>query len=371
MLLRRATVASTSTLDSHRPSTARRSYEQIEMHTGDGVTVPEVPRGGSGRTVTPGDARGEGATPRRRSASWRRRSRGDVVAAEGLGERHDAVAQRFHASMWPALARSAGFRFSQMISDEPPPMSNRTIDSASRSASSPQPATASEASVSRSTISAAVPGACAPRRGTRRRFPRRGSFGRDETRPRHAARPSCRGIRAARPACARSPLRSAARLRQPFAQANDARERVDDPKSFGGRTRDQQAAVVGAQIQRGVGPGRPLHVERRRADRARRARARRAHRWDRAKRQLLRCEPNRARDDVSPRTVASLTRMQCAKRRPSGLEEACAPYRDFQVDPRRGPSVEFEHATQGRRRNERLRQRSASAATRITTRRGR
>jgi len=44
-------------------------------------------------------------------------------------------------------------RSSQMISDEPPPMSNSRMDSASRSASSLQPATASVASVSRSTIS--------------------------------------------------------------------------------------------------------------------------------------------------------------------------------------------------------------------------
>ena len=55
--------------------------------------------------------------------------------------------------------RRAAPQFSQMISEEPPPMSNRTINSASRSASSPQPATARAASVSRSTISS-----CSPRR---------------------------------------------------------------------------------------------------------------------------------------------------------------------------------------------------------------
>ena len=42
--------------------------------------------------------------------------------------------------------------------------------------------------------------------------------------------------------------------RQPFAQANDARERIDDPESLGGRPRHQQPAIVGAQIQRRISP---------------------------------------------------------------------------------------------------------------------
>ena len=49
-------------------------------------------------------------------------------------------------------------------------------------------------------------------------------------------------------------LTDAARRGDPFPQANDARERVDHAKSLGGRTRDQQPAVVGAEIKGGVGP---------------------------------------------------------------------------------------------------------------------
>ena len=68
-------------------------------------------------------------------------------------------------------------------------MSNRTIDSASRSASSPQPATASEASVSRSTISSSQPQALAhlvEELGAV--FGGAAGFGGDQARPRDAAR---------------------------------------------------------------------------------------------------------------------------------------------------------------------------------------
>ena len=55
--------------------------------------------------------------------------RRDVVAAKGLGERDDAEPQRFPGlDLGQRVATSRRLRFSQTISDEPPPMSNRTID---------------------------------------------------------------------------------------------------------------------------------------------------------------------------------------------------------------------------------------------------
>ena len=47
-----------------------------------------------------------------------------------------------------------------------------------------------------------------------------------------------------------------AALRQPLAEPDDAGERVDDAKPRIGRPRDQQAAIVRAQVQGGVNPGR-------------------------------------------------------------------------------------------------------------------
>ena len=49
-------------------------------------------------------------------------------------------------------------------------------------------------------------------------------------------------------------LADAARRGDPLAEANDARECVDDAESVGGRPRNQEPAVVGAEIERRVGP---------------------------------------------------------------------------------------------------------------------
>ena len=48
-------------------------------------------------------------------------------------------------------------------------------------------------------------------------------------------------------------LAQAVRGPEPLAEADDARERVDDPEAAEGRLGDQQAAIVGAEIERRVG----------------------------------------------------------------------------------------------------------------------
>ena len=45
----------------------------------------------------------------------------------------------------------------------------------------------------------------------------------------------------------------AARQREPFAQSHHATEGVDHGKVLAGRARDQQAAIIGAEVQRGIG----------------------------------------------------------------------------------------------------------------------
>ena len=49
-------------------------------------------------------------------------------------------------------------------------------------------------------------------------------------------------------------LAQASGQRQPLAQANDARKRVDDPESLSGRPRDKQPTIVGSEIQRRISP---------------------------------------------------------------------------------------------------------------------
>ena len=76
----------------------------------------------------------------------------------------------------------------------------------------------------------------------------------DEPRPPHAARAHLVATdqqRLDRPFDRR--LADAARSSHAFAETNDARERVDHAKPVGRRTRDQKPAIVGAEIERGVG----------------------------------------------------------------------------------------------------------------------
>ena len=49
-------------------------------------------------------------------------------------------------------------------------------------------------------------------------------------------------------------LADAARRGDAFAKANDPGEGIDDAEAVRGRSRDQQAAIIGAEIERGIGP---------------------------------------------------------------------------------------------------------------------
>ena len=70
------------------------------------------------------------------------------------------------------------------------------------------------------------------------------------------APPSCRDRSSARRAHARSLARSVCPSGHPLAEANDAGKPVDDPEPVRRRPRDQKAAVVGPEIEGGVGRGR-------------------------------------------------------------------------------------------------------------------
>ena len=92
----------------------------------------------------------------------------------------------------------------------------------------------------------------------------------NEPRPSHAARAHLVATdqqRLDRPFDRR--LADAARSSHALAETNDARERVDDAKPVGRRTRDQKPAIIGAEIERGVGSIGLIVQERLRVRRAR------------------------------------------------------------------------------------------------------
>ena len=79
-------------------------------------------------------------------------------------------------------------------------------------------------------------------------------FGRDQPRPRHAA--AAHLVAADRQRLDRAGNRRLAeptRARHALAEPDNARERIDDAESLRGRPRHQQAAVVGAEVARGIG----------------------------------------------------------------------------------------------------------------------
>ena len=134
-------------------------------------------------------------------------------------------------------------------------MSNSTTPSACGSISGVQPVAASRASVSRSITSSSRPISCA----TRAR----------KSSPFSAARQASVAISRARvtplffillrqivsAAMARSIAASLMRPRagDALAEPDDAGKRVDHAEAVAGRTRDQQTAIVGAEIERGIG----------------------------------------------------------------------------------------------------------------------
>ncbi len=142
-----------------------------------------------------------------------------------------------------------------MISDDPPPISNMTIERASRSARSPTPAAARWASVSRSTISSSSPSrsrTCSTKSGAVDGGP--AGLGGDGAGARHAARRHF--VAADRKA---SSVRSiAASLRRPVRERpspkpDDAGKGVDHPKAVRRRAGDQEPAIIRAEIQRCIG----------------------------------------------------------------------------------------------------------------------
>ena len=146
-------------------------------------------------------------------------------------------------------------RSSQMSSEEPPPMSNTSAKSQPKSISEAQPETASLASVSRLTILMSRP--VSARARSRNSGPlaarRQASVA---IRPERTTR--CRWILAAH-TLQRLDGALDGRLRQPaarghaLAEADDAREGVDDLEAAPRGPRDQQPAVVGAEIEGGIG----------------------------------------------------------------------------------------------------------------------
>ena len=85
---------------------------------------------------------------------------------------------------------------------------------------------------------------------------RAAGLGRDGAGPGHPARDHLVAAHPKRLESARnSGLAQAPGQRQPLAQANDARERVDHSEAIGRRSRDQKPTIVRAQIQGRISPG--------------------------------------------------------------------------------------------------------------------
>ena len=187
----------------------------------------------------------------------------DRDAAVALGQRHDADRDR-HPGLDLRMRRTVTGRRerpSRTSSDEPPPMSNRITPSAAGSTSGVQPVAASRASVSRSTISSSMPTSLRHAlEEVEAVAGRAAGFGRDQPRAGDAAVAHLGAADAQRIDRAQD-----RRLAQPagagdaLAQPDDARERVDHAEAVAGGARHQQPAVVGAEIERGI--GRAGHVQ--------------------------------------------------------------------------------------------------------------
>ena len=145
-----------------------------------------------------------------------------------------------------------------MISDDPPPMSNMTIERASRSARSPTPAAARWASVSRPTISSSMP-SCSRTRSTKSdplTAERQASVAMVRARVTpardHLVATDAQGLERA----GDRGLAEAPGQRQALAETDDAGKRVDHPEAVRGRPGDQEPAIVGAKVQSRVGRSR-------------------------------------------------------------------------------------------------------------------
>ena len=136
-------------------------------------------------------------------------------------------------------------------------MSNRMAPRPCGSSSGEQPITASAASVSRSITSSRMPVSAATRSRKPSAFERRAAgFGRDQ--------PQALGLPGPDLVAANAQggdgafdrgLADAAGRRDALAEPDDPRERIDHAKAVAGRTGDQQAAIVGAKVQRRIDAG--------------------------------------------------------------------------------------------------------------------
>ena len=189
----------------------------------------------------------------------------DEPAAVALGQRHHAHRQRrpghdavLHFQAVDVLrsrtCACSPSRSSQISSEEPPPISNTSARSQLASMSEAQPDTASRASASRLTtwMSRSVSSRTRLRNCGALSASRQASVA---IRPdaRDPVMPDLGGTDLQRiDGALDGLLRQAAAGRDALAQADDARERVDDLEAARRRPRNQQAAIVGAQIERRV-----------------------------------------------------------------------------------------------------------------------
>ena len=188
-----------------------------------------------------------GSRRRRRTSRPARRRRAAATPRPRRGPRRSARRDR---------------KPSQMISDDPPPMSNITVDLGLAVGE------IADARGGEMRLGLAVDDL--ERRCRARRAPRSTNAGAVRGRAAGLGRDAVRARVTPRAAIlSRQTLQRLERardrrfaqppgLRQTLAQPDDARERVDHPESVRRRPRDQQPAIVGAQIQRRISPRRPL-----------------------------------------------------------------------------------------------------------------
>ena len=153
---------------------------------------------------------------------------------------------------------SAGAPSSWSISTssvEPPPMSKISAGPSPGSSSLWQPSTASRASSCGAMMSSAMPVSSRTRSAKSRPLTARRQASVATERDSETLRRRSLSAQTPSAATARSIASSdeLAGLRQAFAQPDDAREGVDDGEAAVGRAGDQQAAIVGAEVDRAIG----------------------------------------------------------------------------------------------------------------------
>ena len=241
--------------------------------------------------------------------------RRDVLAAEMLGQRNDAERNRH-----PRL--DARYRILlRRIALDPNQFGRAAADveqdgaAPLGSSSGEQPVTARAASVSRSITSSRMPVSAATRCmksvGIRRRA---AGLGRDQPQPLGLPGMDLVAANAQRGnGAVDRGLADAAGRRDALAEPDDPRERIDHAKAVAGRTGDQQAAIVGAEVQRSVDAG----CRRRRLTRCGRRRSATAA-GSSAPRRFAAALGHRLRAAQGPREAACLRSSKVSFRGPLG-----------------------------------------------------